>query len=119
MKEETLEYIQLHDTVFPVLASERSREARRVFSRANQAEPAVAGFTPALRLVSAFRTAVMSLAALGLSVGIIFDLEWLFWLSVAIGFEETLETTVIIAALRDGKRLQALQLAKRQAVPQA
>lgn len=112
-------YIELHDTVFPILASERARDASSIYRRANQVEPAMAGFTPALRLVSAFRTVVMSLAALGLTSGLLFDIEWLFWLSVAIGIEETLETTVIIAALRDGNRLQARQLAKRQTIPQA
>lgn len=60
----------------------------------------------ALRTMSAFRRMVIGLAGAGIAAGLAWDIEWLFWLSVAIGIEETIESSIAVWALEQGKRLQ-------------
>jgi hypothetical protein len=61
----------------------------------------------ALRTMSAFRRMVIGLAGAGIAAGVAFEIQWLFWLSVAIGIEETIESSIAVWALEQGKRLQA------------
>jgi hypothetical protein len=46
-----------------------------------------------------------SLVALGLAW--IFQIVWLFWIAAIIGAEETLETSIVVSALREGERVKA------------
>jgi hypothetical protein len=61
----------------------------------------------ALRTMSAFRRMVIGLAGAGVAAGLTWDIQWLFWLSVAIGIEETIESSIAVWALRQGQELQA------------
>jgi hypothetical protein len=61
----------------------------------------------ALRTMSAFRRMVIGLAGAGIAAGVAFEIQWLFWLSVAIGIEETIESSVAVWALRQGQELQS------------
>jgi hypothetical protein len=47
-----------------------------------------------------FRLTLFGLALAGTGAAWLWQLEWLFWLSLAIGFEETLETSIAIYGLR-------------------
>jgi hypothetical protein len=60
----------------------------------------------ALRVMAAFRRMVIGLAGAGIAAGLAFEIKWLFWLSVAIGIEETIESSIAVWALRQGKELQ-------------
>ena len=61
----------------------------------------------ALRIMAAFRRMVIGLAGAGIAAGVAWDIEWVFWLSVAIGIEETIESSIAVWALRQGQELQA------------
>ena len=54
----------------------------------------------ALSIVQSFRIGIIGLCLTGVGCGIWFELTPLFWLSLIIGGEELLESTVIITALR-------------------
>ena len=47
-----------------------------------------------------FRLTLVGLALAGIGAAWLWQIEWLFWLSLAIGFEETLETSIAIYGLR-------------------
>lgn len=50
-----------------------------------------------------FRTSIMGLAFMGIAAGWAFDQTWLLMLSVAIGIEETIESSIDIFAMTRGK----------------
>ena len=54
-----------------------------------------------------FRLAIIGLALAGIGAAWLWQLGWLLALSLAIGEEETLETSIAISALRRGQRLAA------------
>jgi hypothetical protein len=54
-----------------------------------------------------WRLVVLGLTAIGLGLAAILAARWLFFLSVAFGFVETLEATMVIAAWRAGDRRSA------------
>ena len=68
-----------------------------------------------IHLVAGFRLfllgAPLALAALGWAL----QQEWLFWIGVIIAGEETLETTLLLSALHEGERAQALAARSRLA----
>lgn len=53
-----------------------------------------------------FRTSVIGLALIGVSAGWAFDQTWLLLLSIAIGIEETIESSIDIFALRNNATLR-------------
>jgi hypothetical protein len=61
----------------------------------------------ALRVMAAFRRMVIGLAGAGIAASLAFEIEWLFWLSVAIGIEETIESSIAVWALRRAQELQS------------
>lgn len=61
----------------------------------------------ALTVMRGFRLAVVGLALVGLGAAWAWQLAWLLALSLAIGGEETLESSIAIFALRRGRRLTA------------
>ncbi|MGB2713742.1 MAG: hypothetical protein WBC51_06160 [Vicinamibacterales bacterium] len=58
-----------------------------------------------LTMVAGFRRCVIGLAILAFAASWQWQLLWLLLLALAIGGEETLETSIIIFALRRGKRI--------------
>jgi hypothetical protein len=54
-----------------------------------------------------FRLTLFGLAVAGIGAAWLWQLDWLFWLSLAIGGEETLETSIAIPALRAGQQAPA------------
>jgi hypothetical protein len=62
-----------------------------------------------LRLIRSFRRVVVGLALLGVGAGTLTGLSWLVALSLIIGGEELLESSVIAAALRDEERRRAAE----------
>ena len=58
----------------------------------------------ALALLRGFRGGIVGLAIAGLGARLVLATEWLLGLSLIIGGEELLESTVVIAALRQGAR---------------
>ena len=69
----------------------------------------------ALRIMASFRRMVIGLAGSGIAAGLAWDIEWLFWLSLAIGIEETIESSIAVWALRQGQELQATQTRRVEA----
>lgn len=59
-----------------------------------------------LTFLMGFRTSVIGLALVGIGAGWMWDITWLLVLSLAIGGEETLESTVHIFAVTRGKDLR-------------
>jgi hypothetical protein len=82
----------------------RQLMARRL-ARVTMAKP--------IGLVSGFRLFLLGAPLVVAAAGWAFQQPWLFWLGVIIAGEETLETTMLLAALREGERAQAL-LARRR-----
>ena len=66
----------------------------------------------ALRVMAAFRRMIIGLAGAGVAAGLAFEIEWLFWLSVAIGVEETIESSLAVWALKQGQELQSAAQAR-------
>ena len=60
-----------------------------------------------------FRLTLFGLALAGAGAGWLWSLDWLFLLSLAIGGEETLETSIAIQALRAQPRISARGSASR------
>ena len=60
-----------------------------------------------LTIVRGFRFFIIGLAVVGLGAAWVWHLVWLLVLSLVIGGEEMLETSIMIYALRRGKRLEA------------
>lgn len=58
----------------------------------------------ALALLRGFRVAIVGLALAGLGIAWCWQLGWLLGLSLIIGGEELLESTVVITALRQSAR---------------
>jgi hypothetical protein len=56
----------------------------------------------ALAILRGFRRTVIGLAVAGLGAGWQWGIDWLVVLSLAIGGQELLESSIMIAALRDG-----------------
>ncbi len=50
------------------------------------------------------RSVLTGLATVGAGVGLAVDVPWVFWVALAIGAEELLETSVVIAALNAAER---------------
>ena len=57
--------------------------------------------------VGGFRAAIVGLAVISLGAAWFWQQFWLFLLALAIGGEELLETSVVLFALRRGRRLEA------------
>ncbi len=56
--------------------------------------------------IQGFRFTIIGLALAGLGLAWAWHLTWLLVLTLAIGGEETLESSIVIFALRRGKRLE-------------
>ncbi len=56
--------------------------------------------------IQGFRLSIIGLALAGLGVAWAWHLDWLLVLSLAIGGEEILESSIVIFALRRGRRLE-------------
>lgn len=94
-----------------VLAIRGLRQCRLAFPR-----PRAASMQP-LAWMLGFRLAILGLAAAGAGAAWLWHLPWLLALSLAIGGEETLETSIAISALRAQQRPDRLR--PRQALPLA
>jgi hypothetical protein len=62
--------------------------------------------TKVLTFVRGFRLAIIGLAVAGIGAAWAWQLDWLLVLSLVIGGEETLESTVVIFALTRGRDLR-------------
>ncbi|MEE9325038.1 MAG: hypothetical protein V3U90_05770 [Dehalococcoidia bacterium] len=65
-----------------------------------------------LTLIRGFRLAIIGLALIGLGAAWLWGLAWLLILSLAIGGEETLESSIVIYALRYGRRQRQAHLVR-------
>ena len=70
---------------------------------------ALTGPTELLSLARSFRRAVIGLALAGVGAGLLYGLSWLVVLSLIIGGEEVLESSVIAADLRDEEKRRAAE----------
>ena len=59
-----------------------------------------------LTWIQGFRLSIIGLSLAGLGAAWAWQLTWLLVLTLAIGGEETLESSIVIFALRRGKRLE-------------
>ncbi len=59
-----------------------------------------------LTWIQGFRLSIIGLALAGLGAAWAWHLDWLLVLSLAIGGEETLESSIVIFALKRGRRLE-------------
>jgi hypothetical protein len=66
-----------------------------------------------LGTMQAFRLGVIGLAVVGIGLAWLWRQPWLLALALAVGGEETLESSIAIAALRRAPRVQAACEAKR------
>ena len=62
--------------------------------------------------IQGFRLTIIGLALAGLGVAWAWHLTWLLVLTLAIGGEETLESSIVIFALRRGRRLEMQKLSR-------
>ncbi len=69
-----------------------------------------------LTWIQGFRLSIIGLAVVGLGTAWGWQLTWLLVLTLAIGGEETLESSIVIFALRRGRRLE-MQNASGPATP--
>jgi hypothetical protein len=63
--------------------------------------------------VSGFRLILLGVPLMMASAGWALQQEWLFWIGVIVAGEETLETSMLLAALREGEKAQALAARRR------
>jgi hypothetical protein len=80
---------------------------------------ALRGPTELRWLARSFRRVVLGLALIGVGAGLAADIPWLVTLSLIIGGEEVLESSVISAALRDEEMRRAAEVAAAPNVPTA
>jgi hypothetical protein len=73
------------------------------------------GVMQPLTWMGGFRSSVFGLAVAGAGAAWIWQIGWLLALALVIGFEETLETSIAIGALREEPRLEAEQQRRRPA----
>jgi hypothetical protein len=59
-----------------------------------------------LERMEGFRLTVFGLVLLGIGAAMLWQLEWLFYLALGIGFVEILESSTLIAVWRWGRRRQ-------------
>lgn len=69
--------------------------------------------TKPIHLVSGFRLFLLGAPLVLAAAGWAFQQPWLFWIGVIIAGEETLETTLLLSALREGERAQAVAARRR------
>ncbi len=60
-----------------------------------------------LTWIRGFRLSILGLALAGIGASWLWDLKWLLILSLAIGGEEILESSMVIYGLKRGKKLNA------------
>jgi hypothetical protein len=70
--------------------------------------------TKPIGLMSGFRLILLGVPLVLVSAGWVLQQEWLFWIGVVVAGEETLETSMLLAALREGERAQVLAARRRQ-----
>jgi hypothetical protein len=63
-------------------------------------------------LAVSFRRIVIGLALTGVGAGLLYEISWLVVLSLIIGGEEVLESSVIAAALHDEEKRRAAEAAR-------
>ena len=66
-----------------------------------------------IAMMRGFRLILLGVPLIAIAAGWVFQQAWLFWIGVVVAGEETLETTMLLAALRDGERAQALAARRR------
>ncbi len=70
-------------------------------------------------MVAGFRIAIIGLCLIGLGAGVLLGLTWVWALALIIAGEETLETSIVVTALRDGERRKARCAAANRRDPSA
>jgi hypothetical protein len=70
-------------------------------------------------MMSGFRMLLLGAPLILAALGWAFQQEWLFWIGVIVAGEETLETSMLLAALHEGERAQALAARRRVSRPAA
>jgi hypothetical protein len=88
----------------------RGRAGRRsACSDVQAADPDAPGPRKALDIVRGIRAVLVGAALVGTGAGWIWQIPWLVGLSLIIGGQELLETSVVAAALRDELRRRGLE----------
>ena len=80
---------------------------------------AVTDMQKPILMVAGFRIAIIGLCLIGLGAGVLLGLTWLWVLALIIAGEETLETSIVVSALRDGERRKARRAAANRRDPSA
>jgi hypothetical protein len=97
--------IAIAGVVLAVRGLRRQAVARR-YSEATMSKP--------VYMMSGFRLILLGVPLVLASAGWVLQQEWLFWIGVIVAGEETLETSMLLAALHEGERAQA-HAARRRA----
>jgi hypothetical protein len=72
-------------------------------ARASWRRPLTTSMEP-LGWLRGFRLAIIGLAVAGVGAAWLWQAAWLFWLALAVAFEETIETSIAIGGLLRGAR---------------
>ena len=83
-----------------VVRGARRQALARGYSAATMSKP--------IQMMSGFRMLLLGTPLILAAAGWAFQQEWLLWIGVIVAGEETLETSMLLAALHEGERAQAL-----------
>jgi len=78
--------------------------------------PGAVAPTKPLDMVRALRAVLVGAALMGLGVGLLWENRWVVGISLIIGLEELLETSVVVMALRDEKARQEREKERDQGI---
>ena len=96
--------LALAGLLLAVRGARRQAVARR-YSESTMSKP--------IYMMSGFRMLLLGIPLIIASAGWTFQQQWLFWIGVIVAGEETLETSMLLAALHEGERAQALAARRR------
>jgi hypothetical protein len=93
-----------------VVRGARRQAAARRYSESTMSKP--------IYMMVGFRMLLLGAPLVLAALGWVFQQEWLFWIGIIVAGEETLETSMLLAALHEGERALALA-ARRRSRPAA
>lgn len=113
-------FFELSWRVWPAMVI--SAAGALLFARgfAHQAEAHRAGpadMAKSIGLAAGLRLLLLGGSLVGLGLAWILQIVWLFWIAAIIGAEETLETSIVVSALREGERVKAARARRAGKTP--
>lgn len=79
----------------------------RAVLQCRAAWPCLTGSMQPLAWMQGFRLTIIGLAVVGVGLAWLWQVPWLFILALAVAFEETIETSICIGALKRARRTAA------------